>query len=148
MKVILQKDVSNLGDAGDLKEVADGYARNFLLPNRLAIRANDGSTKVIEHQRKLAAVKKEKRVKSMQEIAKAIESKELQILVKVGENDKLFGSVTSLDIANALKKEGIEIDKRKIEIPEHIKSLGNYQAKVKLADGVSTSIKIKVEKSE
>ena len=148
MKVILQKDVSNLGDAGDLKEVADGYARNFLLPNRLAIRANDGSTKVIEHQRKLAAVKKEKRVKSMQEIAKAIESKELQILVKVGENDKLFGSVTSLDIANALKKEGIEIDKRKIEIPEHIKALGNYQAKVKLADGVSTSIKIKVEKSE
>ncbi len=148
MKVILQKDVSNLGDAGDLKDVADGYARNFLLPNRLAIRANDGSTKVIEHQRKLAAVKKEKRVKSMQEIAKAIESKELQILVKVGENDKLFGSVTSLDIANALKKEGIEIDKRKIEIPEHIKALGNYQAKVKLADGVNTSIKIKVEKSE
>jgi large subunit ribosomal protein L9 len=148
MKVILQKDVSNLGDAGDLKDVADGYARNFLLPNRLAIRANDGSTKVIEHQRKLAAVKKDKRVKSMQEIAKAIESKELQILVKVGENDKLFGSVTSLDIANALKKEGIEIDKRKIEIPEHIKALGNYQAKVKLADGVNTSIKIKVEKSE
>lgn len=148
MKVILQKDVSNLGDAGDLKEVADGYARNFLLPKRLAIRANEGSAKVIEHQRKLAAVKKDKRVKSMQEIAKAIESKELIILVKVGENDKLFGSVTSLDIANALKKEGIELDKRKIEIPEHIKALGSYQAKVKLADGVISSIKIKVEKSE
>lgn len=84
----------------------------------------------------------------MQEIAKAIESKELVILVKVGENDKLFGSVTSLDIANALKKEGIELDKRKIEIPEHIKALGSYQAKVKLADGVTSSIKIKVEKSE
>ena len=148
MKVILQKDVSNLGDAGDQKEVADGYARNFLLPNRLAIRANEGSAKVIAHQRKLAAVKKDKRVKSMQEIAKAIESKELVILVKVGENDKLFGSVTSLDIANALKKEGIELDKRKIEIPEHIKALGSYQAKVKLADGVTSSIKIKVEKSE
>ena len=148
MKVILQKDVSNLGDAGDQKEVADGYARNFLLPNRLAIRANEGSAKVIEHQRKLAAVKKDKRVKSMQEIAKSIESKELHILVKVGENDKLFGSVTAIDIANALKKEGIEIDKRKIEIADHIKTLGDYQVKVKLADGVSTSVKIKVEKSE
>jgi large subunit ribosomal protein L9 len=148
MKVILKESYMNLGEAGDVVNVKPGYARNFLLPNRLAIRANEGSAKVIEHQRKLAAVKKDKRVKSMQEIAKAIESKELVILVKVGENDKLFGSVTSLDIANALKKEGIELDKRKIEIPEHIKALGSYQAKVKLADGVTSSFKIKVEKSE
>lgn len=148
MKVILQKDVSNLGDAGDLKEVADGYARNFLLPNRLAIRANEGSAKVIEHQRKLAAMKKDKRVKSMKEIATLIESKEFQVFAKVGENDKLFGSVTSIDIASALKKEGIEVDKRKIEIPEHIKSLGNYQVKLKLTDGITTIIKLKVEKAE
>ncbi|HMV45070.1 MAG TPA: 50S ribosomal protein L9 [Leptospiraceae bacterium] len=148
MKVILQKDVTNLGEAGDQKEVADGYARNYLLPNRLAIRANEGSAKVIEHQRKLAAIKKEKRVKSMQEIAKSIEGKEVQILVKVGENDKLFGSVTAIDIANALKKDGIDIDKRKIEVAEHIKALGSYEAKVKLAEGINPKLKIKVEKSE
>lgn len=148
MKVILQKDVTNLGEAGDQKEVADGYARNYLLPNRLAIRANEGSAKVIEHQRKLAAIKKDKRVKSMQEVAKSIEGKEVQILVKVGENDKLFGSVTAIDIANALKKDGIEIDKRKIEVGEHIKSLGSYEVKVKLAEGINPKLKIKVEKSE
>lgn len=148
MKVILQKDVQNLGDAGDLKEVADGYARNFLLPKRLAVQANEGSAKVIEHQKRLAELKKDKRKKSMQEIAKSIEAKEFTVKVKVGENDKLFGSVTAIDIASALKKEGIEIDKRRIDITDSIKALGSFQVKAKLAEGVTATIKIKVTKDE
>ena len=113
MKIVLQKDFPNLGDAGDIKEVADGYARNFLIPQKIAIRASEGSTKTALHQKKLIELKKEKRTKSMQELSKSISNKEVEIIVNVGENDKLFGSVTAQDIASALKKTGIEIDKRK-----------------------------------
>ena len=109
MKIVLQKDFPNLGDAGDIKEVADGYARNFLIPQKIAIRASEGSTKTALHQKKLIELKKEKRTKSMQELSKSISNKEVEIIVNVGENDKLFGSVTAQDIASALKKTGIEI---------------------------------------
>jgi large subunit ribosomal protein L9 len=146
MKVILQKDITNVGDAGDIKEVSPGFARNFLLPKKLAIIANDSSAKVIAHQKKIQAIKKENRKKSMTELGKLIEASTYTVLVKTGENDKLFGSVTSLDIANALKKAGIEIDKRKIDMPEQIKSLGAFQVKVKLAEGVNSTIQLKVEK--
>ena len=146
MKVILQKDITNVGDAGDIKEVSPGFARNFLLPKKLAIIASESSAKVIAHQKKIQAIKKENRKKDMTEIAKKIESSSFTVKVKVGENDKLFGSVTSLDIANALKTEGIEIDKRKIDMPEQIKALGSYQVKVKLAEGVTSTVKLAVEK--
>jgi large subunit ribosomal protein L9 len=146
MRIILQKDVTNLGDAGDIKEVSPGYARNYLIPKKLAIIATDKSAKAVEFQKKLAQIKKENRKKSMLELAKQIEANTYTISVKVGENEKLFGSVTSLDIANSLKSNGIEIDKRKIEISEPIKSLGAYQVKVKLADGVQSTIKLNVEK--
>jgi large subunit ribosomal protein L9 len=148
MKVILQKDVINLGDAGDLKEVAPGFARNFLLPQKLAVLANDGSAKVIAHQLKLSNLKKENRKKIMVELSTKIESLKFSVTVKVGENDKLFGSVTSQDIANAMKKEGIELDKRKIEISEPIKSLGSFQVKVKLAEGIQSTIQLEVEKAK
>ena len=146
MRIILQKDITNLGDAGDIKEVSPGYARNYLIPKKLAIIATDKSAKAVEFQKKLAQIKKENRKKSMQELAKQIEANTYTVSVKVGENDKLFGSVTSLDIANSLKSTGIEIDKRKIEISEPIKTLGTYQVKVKLADGVQSIIKLNVEK--
>jgi len=146
MKVILQKDISNLGDAGDVRDVSDGYARNFLFPKRLALRADEGRTKTALHQKKMAEIKKEKRVKTMLGVASSIEGKEFEIKVKIGENEKLYGSVTAMDVANALKKQGIEIDKRKIEFNETIKALGEYGVKIKLAEGVNSQIKIKVVK--
>ena len=146
MKIILQKDFPNLGDAGDIKYVSDGYARNFLIPNRIAIRADEGSTKVALHQKKMINLKKDKRTKSMTDVANKLKGKEIEVFVKVGENDKLFGSVTPQDISLALKNSGFEIDKRKIEISEAIKSLGSFQAKVKLADGIQSVIQVKVAK--
>ncbi len=146
MKIILQKDFPNLGDAGDIKDVSDGYARNFLIPNRIAIRADEGSTKVALHQKKMINLKKDKRTKSMTDVANQLKGKEIEVFVKVGENDKLFGSVTPQDISLALKNSGFEIDKRKIEISEAIKSLGSFQAKVKLADGIQSVIQVKVAK--
>ncbi len=146
MKIILQKDFPNLGDAGDIKDVSDGYARNFLIPNRIAIRADEGSTKVALHQKKMINLKKDKRTKSMSDVANKLKGKEIEVFVKVGENDKLFGSVTPQDISLALKNSGFDIDKRKIEISEAIKSLGSFQAKVKLADGIQSVIQVKVAK--
>jgi large subunit ribosomal protein L9 len=148
MKVILQKDYVNLGDAGDIKEVSDGYARNFLIPQRIAVRADEASTKVAIHQKKLIELKKDKRKKSMEGIAETLKGTQLNIPVKVGENDKLFGSVTPSDIVKALKLVNIELDKRKIELPEHIKALGTYQVKVKLAEGIQPTIQVIVSKAE
>lgn len=147
MKVVLQKDYPNLGDAGDIKEVSDGYARNFLIPQRIAVRADVGNTKVALHQKKLIELKKDKRKKSMEGISKSLQDKEVEIFVNVGENDKLFGSVTHQDVANAIKTLGVDIDKRKIEFPENIKALGSYNIKVKLAEGIQAGLKLKVSKA-
>jgi large subunit ribosomal protein L9 len=147
MKVVLQKDFPNLGDAGDIKDVSDGYARNFLIPNRIAVRADEGNTKVALHQKRIIDLKKDKRKKSMQEIAKSLNDKEVEVLVNVGENDKLFGSVTHQDVANAIKTLGVEVDKRKIEFPENIKALGSYNIKIKLSEGIQASLKLKVSKA-
>jgi large subunit ribosomal protein L9 len=144
MKVILSKDVPNLGDAGDSKEVSSGYARNFLFPKKLALRINEGSAKTAAYQKKLSELKKEKKKKEIKEVLKALEGKVVEIPVRVGENDKLFGSVTSIDIAVALEKMGFSIEKRKIEVAEHIKALGSYKAKVKFSDGMNASIEVKV----
>ncbi|MCZ8154603.1 MAG: 50S ribosomal protein L9 [Leptospira sp.] len=144
MKVVLQKDVLNLGDAGDIKDVADGYARNFLIPRRLAVRANDGNTKMALHQKKLANLKRDKRVKVMKDLAASIDGKSYEIKVKVGEKDKMFGSVTATDIANAMKKTGVEIDKRKLDLGEPLKNVGEYKIKVRLAEGVAPQIQVKV----
>jgi len=146
MKVILQKDYQNLGDAGDIKDVSDGYARNFLIPNRIAIRADEGSAKAALHQKKMIELKKEKRKKSMEEVATKLKGKEIEVFVKVGENDKLFGSVTPQDVSQALKNSGFEVDKRKIEFTESIKALGSYQVRIKLADGIQSIVQVRVSK--
>ncbi|MBM9502006.1 50S ribosomal protein L9 [Leptospira sp. 201903071] len=148
MRVILQKDVINLGDAGDLKEVADGYARNFLFPKKLAVRANEGNTKAALHQKKLGELKREKRKKAMEGYSSNINGKEYDIVVKTGGGDKLFGAVTPMDIASLLKKDGIELDKRKIEIAEPIRSLGSYKIKIRLAEGIQPVITLHVKKEE
>ncbi|MBP7737531.1 MAG: 50S ribosomal protein L9 [Spirochaetes bacterium] len=146
MKVILQKDIPNLGDAGDIKEVSPGYARNFLLPRKLVIVANDSSKKAIDHQKKLVKIKKEKRKKQSEKLAESITGLELQIAVQVGEEGKLFGSVTAMDIAKKLKEKGFEIDKRKIIIETPIKQEGEYTVKIKLDEGQAPAIKIIVGK--
>lgn len=146
MKVILQKDVANLGDAGDIKEVAEGYARNYLLPRKLVITADESSKKVVEHQKKLIKLKKEKRKKLSEKLAESMTGIELNIAVQVGEEGKLFGSVTSMDIARKLKEKGFDIDKKKILIESPIKQEGEYQVKIKLDEGQTPSIKVTVSK--
>jgi large subunit ribosomal protein L9 len=146
MKVILQKDVPNLGDAGDIKEVADGYARNYLLPRKLVIAANESSRKVMEHQGRLIRLKKEKRKKLSEKIAGNMAGLELTIKAQVGEEGKLFGSVTAIDIAKALKAQGFEIDKRKIVIDSPIRQVGDYKVKIRLDEGQIPEIKVIVDK--
>jgi len=146
MRVILQKDVQNLGEAGDIKEVAEGFARNFLLPKKLVIPYNESSAKAIEHQKKLVKIKKEKRKKEGQKLVEALSSVALTIGAQVGEDEKLFGSVTAIDIADKLLQMGYTIDKRKIVLPEPIKKAGEHEVKIKLEEGLTATIKVSVIK--
>lgn len=144
MKVILQKDVINLGDAGEVKEVADGYARNYLIPKKFAIRASEGSAKMALHQKRLADLKRDRRVKSMKEVASSLEGQSIEIQVKAGENDKIFGSVTAQDIAQALADKGFTVDKRKVDLEQPIKAIGEYKIRLKLAEGIHSQINLAV----
>ncbi|PKL16626.1 MAG: 50S ribosomal protein L9 [Spirochaetae bacterium HGW-Spirochaetae-5] len=146
MKVILQKDIPNLGDAGDIKEVAEGFARNFLLPKKLVIVANDSSKKAIDHQKKLIKIKKDKRKKTSEQIAASMSDVEITIPAQVGEEGKLFGSITSMDIAKELKLKGFDIDKRKIQLDSPIKSEGEFKVSIKLEEGLSATVKVIVVK--
>ena len=146
MKVILQKDIHNLGDAGDVKNVADGYARNFLLPKKLVIPYNESSKKAIDHQKQVIKVKKEKRRKESEKTAQAFSGLTLTIKAKVGEEDKLFGSITAIDIAKQLKDAGFDIDKRRIHLDEQIKTLGEHNVSIKLEEGLTAQVKVIVEK--
>ena len=145
MKVILQKDINGLGDAGEVKEVKDGYARNYLLPRKLVLPAHAGSARAVQHQQRLLSFKAERRKKAMQELAGKMESvQEVEVGVMVGAKKKLFGSVTPLMVARALEEKGYTIDKRKIELPDSIRALGTYKAKIKLAEGISVPLSINV----
>ncbi|MCB1174202.1 MAG: 50S ribosomal protein L9 [Leptospiraceae bacterium] len=146
MKVILQKDVPNLGDAGEVRNVAAGYARNYLLPNKLVIVAKGGSTRALEHQQKLMAIKSEKRKSEMQGVAASMAGVgTLTIEARVGTNGKMFGSVTAITIAQALKEKGYAIDKRKIELTEKIKAPGSYQVQINLAEAIKVNLGIEVK---
>jgi len=146
MKVILQKDVANLGDAGDIREVAEGYARNYLIPKNLVIVANESSKKAMEHQKKLIKIKKDKRKKASQTLADSMKGVELIIPAQVGEEGKLFGSITSMDIAKHLADKGFVVDKRKILLETPIKQEGEFSVSVKLDEGLSTAVKVTVVK--
>lgn len=149
MKVILQKDVPNLGDAGDLKDVSDGYARNFLIPRKLVIVAKAGSTRALEHQKKLVQVKIEQRTRAMEKLADDMkEIQELIIPVNVGAKGKLFGSVTGHVIAQALEEKGYSIDKRKVDLEKPIRSLGDYNLKIRLADKIHVPVVVKIVPNE
>ena len=142
MKVILRKDVETLGKVGDLITVKDGYARNYLIPRSIAYVATDSNVKALDEEKKQQARRVEKEKKSSEALAGNLEKTSVTIKMKVGEDDKLFGSVTSQMIADALKEKGIELDKRQIELEDTLKSLGIFDVNVKLPGSVSGKVKV------
>ncbi len=145
MKVILTQDVPSLGKSGDMKHVADGYANNFLIPNRLAVPASGGAFRAWQHD---IASREEKRKREREEAeiyARRIESTTLTMGVKVGEGGKLYGSITAKDISDALGRRGIVIDRHKIELDEPLKSLGTYKVAVKVFSGMTPEVTVVVE---
>ncbi len=142
MKVILKEDVENLGKIGDLVPVKPGYARNYLIPQGKAIEATVRSVKSLAHQQKLVQDRINKTIKSNEALAQRIETISVTIAQKVGENDRLFGSVTASNLSDALNEEGIKVDKKKIQLEEPIKKLGVYTVPVKLHPEVSANLKV------
>jgi large subunit ribosomal protein L9 len=146
MEVILKEDVPKLGVRGDVIKVAEGYGRNYLLPRKLAIEANAGNKKVIE-QMKAAAVRRYAKDKSDSEnLAKQFEGVSVAFQRRSGEHDHLFGSVTASDIAEALEKKGFNVDRRKIQLHEPLKNLGEFSVPLKLHREVTAHLKVVVEK--
>ena len=145
MKVILTKDVPKLGKSGEMKNVADGYAQNFLIPQKLAVPAAGGAYRAWQHD---IASREEKREREREEAdiaATRIASTTLTMGVKVGEGGKLYGSITSKDIADALGRRGIEVDRHKIELDEPLKSLGTYKVAIKVYSGLTPEVTVVVE---
>src|SRR5438445_8499937 len=148
MKVILREDLQGVGNIGDILEVAPGYARNFLFPRNKAVEATGRSLKTVEHAKRVIGEKARKEKAALEEIAKKVSAIAVTIPVQVGKDDKLFGSVTAKDIAEALAARGIEVDKRKIELVHPIKELGAVSVPVKLHSQVTATVSVTVVKSE
>ncbi|MFI5358708.1 MAG: 50S ribosomal protein L9 [Halanaerobiales bacterium] len=144
MKVILKEDVKNLGSKGDIVNVSDGYARNYLFPRGLAEEASKGNIQQLKERQKAMQKKMQEEKAAAKEMASRMEKEKFVIAVKAGEQGRLFGSVTTKDIADAVAKAGYEIDRRKIQLEENIKSLGVHKVKVKLYEDVTADIKIQV----
>jgi large subunit ribosomal protein L9 len=142
MKVILRKDHDKLGATGAVVDVKDGYARNYLIPRDIAFAANEGNMRALEEEQKQAGRRTEKEKKQSEKIAQELEKISVTLQVKVGEDDKLFGAVTSQMIADALVEKKVNIDKRQIELEEPIKALGIYDVPVRLHQSVTAKIKI------
>lgn len=142
MKIILLKDVEKLGKKGEVKNVADGYARNFLIPNKLAALATKSELAKLEEQKKIETEKAEEELKFYQEIANQIDGLEMEIPVKVSEEGKLFGAVTASQIAEKLKEKNFEIKKEQIKLESPIKEIGEYEAIVEFPHNLETKIKV------
>jgi large subunit ribosomal protein L9 len=148
MEVILREDIDKLGNRGEVVRVADGYARNFLLPRRLAVKATEANKKIVEQERQ-AHVRREAGEKSeAEELAKMLAGVTVTISQKAGEQDQLFGSVTAKDIAEALQEQNFTIDRRKIHLEEPIRQLGEYKVAVRLHRDVTAEIGVNVLKEE
>ncbi|MFC1912238.1 50S ribosomal protein L9, partial [Chloroflexota bacterium] len=133
MKVVFLEDVPNVAEVGDIKEVADGYGRNYLIPRKLAVIADSQVTNIVEAQRKKKARLQAQIEAEMKELAQKLEGQEVVLKAKAGATDRLYGSITNADIAEELgKNTGLEIDKRKIELPEPIREVGSYEIAVRL----------------
>ena len=145
MEVILKEDINKLGNRGDVVKVADGYGRNYLLPGKLAIEATANNKAVIEQMKGSSIRKLAKEKIESEELSKKLEAVELVFERKVGENDHLFGSVTSGDIAHQLEEKGYTIDRRKISLEEPLKTLGEFHVPIKLHREVTTHLKVTVK---
>jgi len=148
MEVILREELEKLGTRGSIVKVADGYARNYLLPKKLAVLATDANRKIVEQERQ-AWLRKEAKVKAdAEDLAKLLSGITLTFRHKVGENDQLFGSVTGRDIAESLEKQNFHVDRRKTVLDEPIRTLGEHKVAVRLHREVPTEITVVVEKEE
>ena len=145
MKVILTSDVAKLGKSGELKSVADGFATNYLIPNSLAVPAAGGAYRAWQHDIASREDKRKREREDAEIAANRIAGTTLTMGVKVGEGGKLYGSITAKDIADALGRRGIEVDRHKVDLEEPLKSLGTYKVAVKVASGMSPEVTIVVE---
>jgi large subunit ribosomal protein L9 len=146
MEVILREDIEKLGTRGQLVKVASGYARNFLLPRRMAVPATDANKKIVEQERQAYLRKEAKLASEATDLGKMLAAVSITIRQKAGENDQLFGSVTSKDIAEALEKQGYSVERRKIALEEPIKTLGDFKVPLKLHREVTAEINVHVVK--
>ena len=145
MKVILLEDVKTLGKKGDIVDISDGYARNFVLPKKLGVEANAKNKNDLKLQKANADKVAQEQLEAAQELAKTLETKEVTLTIKSGEGGRTFGSISSKEIAQAAKEQcGLELDKKKIQLPEAIKALGAYEVGIKLHPKVTGKLRVKV----
>jgi len=145
MKVVFLEDVPNVARSGEIKEVADGYARNLLIPKKLALIANSAAIKLAEARCRAKARQQAETEAELQELAKQIDGKEITLKARAGSNERLYGSITSADIAAELEKsDGVVVDKRKIDLEEHIHQLGSYEITIRLGRDITPKVKVNV----
>lgn len=147
MKVILQKDVKDVGKVGDMVNVAPGFARNFLFPRKLAMEATETRVSEYEHLKRVSEAKKKKAVAERQALLTKVNGIALNFKVSAGDTEKLFGSITTQDISKELEKQGFSVDRRDIHLEEQIKVLGNHKATIRLGDNLEASVQIVVERA-
>lgn len=144
MQVILKQEVHNLGDAGEIVKVAGGYARNFLIPRGYAIAASTGSVAQLEHDKRVADAIRRKQLAGAKELGLKLDATAITIRREAGEDDKLFGSVTNRDIAEALAAEGVVVDRKQIDMPDHIRAIGLFTVGVRLHRTVTANVRVYV----
>ena len=144
MEVVLKEDIENLGHMGDVVKVKDGYARNYLLPRGLVVLANKKNLKALEHEQRMIAQRRERLTKEAQGISAKLAGVSLEFTAKAGEEGRLFGSVTTMDIEKALKEQGFDVERRRIVLDTPIKNVGDYEVPIRLRPEVMPSIKVKV----
>jgi len=148
VQVILSEDVDNLGAMGETVKVADGYARNYLIPRKLAVQLDSGSAKQIDHQKRVIKNREEKHREHLQEVSKALEALTIEIKVRAGAEDHIFGSVTGRDLAEKLKELGHDVDRKTILLEGPIRELGIYSVPIRLASGIEANLKVWVDAIE
>jgi large subunit ribosomal protein L9 len=148
MEVILREDIDRLGNRGQVVKVADGYARNFLLPKRLAVAATDANRKIVEQERQAHLRREAKQKSEAEDLSKLLTGVVVTIAQKAGENDQLFGSVTAKDVADALAAKNFTIDRRKVQLEDPIKQLGEFKVPVRLHKDVTAEVTVQVVKEE
>ena len=144
VQVILREDVPNLGRTGDVVKVRAGFARNYLLPRHLAVEANQKNLREFEHNKRVSMLRRERQKSHALTLKEKVEALALVIKARAGEEGKLFGSVTNIDIERALREQGFDIERRKIQLPEPLKRLGDFQVAIRLEAEVEASLKVEV----